>query len=261
MVLPPLGILTVEDQYKLVLSYLKQRTETGPASILEAGCGRRWYFDLQGAHYKLTGVDLDRVALESRKNEQKDLQEAIVGDLRNVALTPDTYDVIYNKYVLEHIQGAQQVLDNFCKWLKPSGLLIVYIPDRASVYGFLSMHTPHWVHVLISRYLLGRREAGKPGSAPYPTYYDAVVSREGIREYARSHQLNIIEEWGYFKPRGLAGLLITCASFLSLGRLAATHCDLLFIMERNVGPTWSASVALRVDSYSLGIESRGKDEE
>jgi len=250
MALPPLGILTIEDQYKLVLSYLKQRTEAGAVSILEAGCGRRWYFDLQDTHYRLTGVDLDSVALESRKNEQKDLHEAIVGDLRNVELMPDSYDVIYNKYVLEHVEGAQQVLDNFCRWLKPSGLLIVYIPDRASVYGFLSMHTPHWVHVLISRYLLDRRDAGKLGSAPYPTYYDAVVSREGIRVYARSHQLHILEEWGYFKPRGLASLLLTCASFLSLGRLAATHCDLLFIMERNVGQTSSTSVASRVSSYS-----------
>lgn len=233
MALPTLGILTVEEQHKLILSYLKKRTEAGPVNILEAGCGRRWYFDLQGARYKLTGLDLDSVALESRKNDEKDLDEAIVGDLCTAELTPDTYDVIYNSYVLEHVDGAQRVLDNFCKWLKPSGLLIVYIPDRASVYGFLSMHTPHWVHVLFYRYLLRRRNAGKPGNAPYPTCYDAVVSREGMREYARNNQLNILEEWGYFKPRGLASLLITCGFLLSLGYLAANHCDLLFILERN----------------------------
>ena len=235
MVLPPLRILTVDEQHKLVLTYLKQRTGTNSVNILEAGCGRRWYFDLQGAQYKLTGLDLDKDALESRKNEEKDLHEAIVGDLRDAPLTPNTYDVIYNSYVLEHIRGAQQVLDNFCKWLKPNGLLIVYIPDRESVYGFFSRHTPHWVHVLFYRYLLRRRDAGKPGNAPYPTYYDAVVSREGIREYARNNQLNIREECGYYQPRGVVSVLMKCAQFLSLGRLASSHCDLLFILERNDG--------------------------
>jgi SAM-dependent methyltransferase len=250
MGLPPLGILTIEEQHKLVLSYLKRRAEAGPVNILEAGCGRRWYFDLQGAQYKLTGLDLDIVALESRKSDEKDLHEAIVGDLRDAALPPNTYDVIYNSYVLEHIEGAQQVLNNFRKWLKPNGLLIVYIPDRASAYSFLSMHTPHWIHVLFYRYLLRRRDAGKPGCAPYPTYYDAVVSREGMREYARNNQLNILEEWGYFKPRGLASLLITCASLLSLGRLSASHCDLLFILEGNAVQPEPASVPSRGDSYS-----------
>jgi len=93
------------------------------------------------------------------------------------------------------------------------------------------------------RYLLGCRDAGRPGSAPYPTYYDAVVSRKGIHEYARSHNLNILAEWGYFKPGGLAGVLITCISRLSLGCLTANHCDLLFIMERTVESGWSPSLA------------------
>jgi SAM-dependent methyltransferase len=232
MALPPLRILTVDEQHTLVATYLKQRTSADQISILEAGCGRRWYFDLQGAHYKLIGIDLDKDALEVRINEEKDLHEAIVGDLRNAPLMPEAYDVIYSSYVLEHIEGAQQVLENFCKWLKSDGLLIVYIPDRESVYGFLSRHTPHWIHVLVYRYLLRQRDAGKPGNAPYPTYYDAVVSREGIREYARSHQLNIREEWGYYKPPGLVSVLMKCTQLLSLGRLSSSHCNLLFILEK-----------------------------
>jgi SAM-dependent methyltransferase len=231
-VLPPLRILTVDEQHTLVTTYLKQRTTADQISILEAGCGRKWHFDLQGAHYKLTGIDLDKDALEVRKNEEKDLHEAIVGDLRSASLMPETYDVIYSSYVLEHVEGAQRVLDNFCTWLKSNGLLIVYIPDRESVYGFISRHTPHWVHVLFYRYLLRRRDAGKSGNAPYPTYYDAVVSREGIWEYARNHQLNIREECGYYKPRGLVSVLMKCVQLLSFGRLASSHCDLLFILEK-----------------------------
>jgi SAM-dependent methyltransferase len=229
---PPLRIISVDKQHDLVTAYLNQRAEAGPVQILEAGCGRQWKFDLHGADYTLTGVDLDGDALEARKNRYGDLHEAIVGDLRDIRLKSSTYDVIYNSYVLEHIAGAHMVLDNFLRWLKPDGLLILYIPDPASVYGFSSRITPHWLHVLFYRYILGREHAGKPGNAPYPTHYDDIVSRQGIRAYAHKNDLIIREEFGYYKPGGAIRILMTLMHFVSIGRLASSHCDLVFILEK-----------------------------
>jgi len=42
----------------------------------------------------------------------------------------------------------------------------------------------------------GFRDAGKAGHAPYPKVYDRVVSLEGIRKYAQSRQLAILDEYG-----------------------------------------------------------------
>ena len=228
----PLRIVTLEEQHQLVLNYLKRHNATGKLKILEAGCGRRWKFELPQGSYTLVGVDLDRDALEARKNHQNDLHEVFVGDLRDISLDPGSYDIIYSSYVLEHIGDAERVLDNFLMWLKPGGLLILYVPDPGSVYGFLSKHTPHWLHVCFYRYLLGRANAGKPGNAPYPTVYDDVVSREGIREFASNHDLDVREECGYYKPPGAAGVLMTVFAWLSLGRLAGSHCDLLYILQK-----------------------------
>ncbi|MDH3512220.1 MAG: class I SAM-dependent methyltransferase, partial [Gammaproteobacteria bacterium] len=87
-----------------------------PIRILEAGCGSRWLLDLTGVESTLTGVDIYERDLEIRKNKIKDLDEAIVGDLRNVELDADAFDVIYNSFVLEHVDGARLVLDNFRRW-------------------------------------------------------------------------------------------------------------------------------------------------
>ncbi len=213
----------------------------GTLSILEAGCGNSWQLELRGVRFVLTGVDLNEDALHLRKCHKRDLQEAILGDLRTVSLEANKYDVIYNSFVLEHVQDAERVLDNFHRWLSPGGILILRIPDRQSVYGLLSRVTPFWFHVFYKRYIGGIKTAGKPGFDPFPTFYDEVVSREGIRRWCASKGLAIREEvgWNYAVGRpGLVSFVIggvfKALSLLSLGRLAADHVNLTYVIEKPV---------------------------
>jgi SAM-dependent methyltransferase len=134
--------------------------------ILEAGCGQQWDLDIGDGGYVLTGIDLDAEALRIRRDETKDLHEGIVGDLRTADFGQRTFDVIFNSYVLEHVPGAQQVLENFNRWVRPGGLIIIMIPDPYSAHGFTARMTPHWFHVLFYRLILGWRNAGKPGYGP-----------------------------------------------------------------------------------------------
>jgi 2-polyprenyl-3-methyl-5-hydroxy-6-metoxy-1,4-benzoquinol methylase len=228
-----LPVKSVEQQHLTIEAYLRQRTDRGKIAILEAGCGRKWYFELEAEKYTLTGMDADQSALEARQREQNDLSIAIVGDLREVDFDSGSYDVIYNSFVLEHIDGAENVLAKFAAWLKPEGLLILLIPDPKSAYGFLASLTPHWVHVLFYRYVLGRKSAGKPGFAPYPTFYNEVVSRDGIRRFAKDHKLKILEEFGFYRPGGLANVAMDVVSALTLGRLKADHCNLVYVLEKS----------------------------
>ena len=116
--------------------------------ILEAGCGRSWPFKLDGVRYRLTGIDLDADALKHRVEVQRDLHEAVVGDLQTVSMQAEKFDVIYCSFVLGHIDGARGVLLRFKEWLKPGGSLIIKIPDPQSAHGFAAKLTPHWFHVL-----------------------------------------------------------------------------------------------------------------
>ena len=176
---------------------IRDSVDKSTIRILEAGCGRGWPLKLHGIKYILDGVDIDKNALEIRKNKLKDLDNAILGDLRSVSLKANGYDVIYSSYVLEHIQNAKEVLINFHKWLKPGGLLILKIPDRNSVFGYITRITPLWIHIAYKKYIRGNKNAGKPGFGPYPTFHESVISREGIHKYCLSFQFIIKGEYGH----------------------------------------------------------------
>ena len=204
--------------------------------ILEAGCGQKWALDLQDISYELIGVDLSQDAIELRQKKHNDLDQAIVGDLVSVEFPDQEFHIIYTSYVLEHVDGAEKALENFYRWLKPGGLLIIRIPDPATAYSFLAKSLPFSFHVLSKR-LMGAKNAGKPGYDPFPTYFDAVVSRDGIHQFCRRKNLKIRVEYSYgyetFSPfYPIADWILKILGILSLGKLDANRTDLLFIIEK-----------------------------
>lgn len=213
----------------------------GTLRILEAGCGRRWYLDLAGVDFQLTGVDLNSESMRIRADQFGDLDEAIIGDLREISLLPDSYDVAYCSFVLEHVAGAEQVLDRLLAALKPGGLLLLRIPDGDSVYGFLARHSPHWLHVQFKRRIQRNRLAGTPGRGPFPTVYDQVVSWKGITAYCARHGMEIVDAYSsnfYLDHfRGFAASVdrgLRWVARMSRGRLTADHSNLAFVIRRPV---------------------------
>ena len=207
---------------------LKARLDAlpGPLRILEAGCGRDWPLNLS-VPFTLTGLDLDADALAART----DLDRAVVGDLRTAEFPAGSFDVIYSAFVLEHVSGAQQVLERFVRWLAPGGMLVLQVPDRDSAYGFLTRMTPMWAHVLVYRCLFGLEWAGTTGHGPYPTHYDAVVSERGLSEFCGRSGLSSPELYrmcSYDNAR-LVRFAAFLTAMLSAGRLAWRHNNLLLI--------------------------------
>jgi SAM-dependent methyltransferase len=201
-----------------------------PLQILEAGCGQLWTLKLS-VPFELTGIDADGDAIAMRK----DLKKAIHGDLRTADLPDGYFDVVYSAFVLEHVEDAETVLKNFVRWLKPNGLLILLIPDRDSAYGSLTRLTPHWVHVLYYRHIIGYKKAGKPGHGPYPVRYEPIVSRKGLNEFFAANGLTLRDLTAlgsYLKRSRLVRIVARTWSMLSLGRLAWRHNNLCFIAQK-----------------------------
>ena len=210
-----------------------------PLHILEAGCGQKWTLSLDGIAYSLTGIDLDEAALSLRKQKYDDLDNAIVGDLTTASFSDNSFHVIYNAYVLEHVHDAHAVLENFTRWLKPGGLMILKIPDRYSVYGFLARHTPHWSHVFYYRYVKGIKTAGLPGHAPYPVTYDPLLSCAGLEQYCQQHGLRICQGYrknNYLRKKTMRTWLVRmaaqCFSLAALGYLQWRHNDLILVLQK-----------------------------
>lgn len=231
-----------DDEIRLLETYIRaQSSGASPVQILEAGCGREWYFRLDRCSYELTGLDLDPAALGARRAIKGDMTRSFVGDVRNADLPEEHFDVIYNAFVLEHVEGAEQALVNFVKWLKPGGLLIIRVPDRHSVQGFLARSTPHWFHVLYYRWALKLKDAGKPGFAPYRTIYDPIVSQKRLEQFCIDHGLEIVEilgvgtfQRGYGMARKITPIVARMISFLSFGHVHDRFVDLTIIVRKPV---------------------------
>jgi len=228
------------QECNLLEKSIKQKATDGvPLHILEAGCGQYWPLDLKDVQFTLTGNDIDGDVLHLRKAKHNDLDGMVVGDLRFLDLEKNKYDVIYNSYVLEHIDGAEGVLESFSNWLKPGGILILRIPDRDSVRGFVARVTPFWFHTFYVKYIVGLRQAGTTGFGPFRTFYDPIVSRAGIHEFCQKNGFVIKEEYGhgsYLDSQGISGVLIylfvRAVSLLSLGKLAWDHTDITYLLEK-----------------------------
>lgn len=209
--------------------------------VLEAGCGRTWNLDLKGLKYSLTGLDVSKEALEIRKNQTKDLDEVIHGDLQTVDIPQESFDLVFCSYVLEHIDAADVVLERLFMWLKPQGLLVLLIPDRNTVYGAITRLSPHWFHVFFYRYFLKKKNAGKPGFGPFETYYRKIVSREGIVNYCALNNHRIKLEYGlkvnskrmFGSLAPMANVTMKSLSAFSAGKLAHVHNDLVYAIEKS----------------------------
>jgi len=244
-ILPRLKLLDAQkgrSQRNEVLSsciqdYFSENDDT--INILEAGCGRKWSLDLNRIKYKLTGIDIDKNALELRKTTERDLDKAILGDLRYVEFDREEFDIIYCVTVIEHIDGTEEVIDNFFKWLKPGGLLILVFPDRDSIFGFITRLTPHWFHVFVYRHIYKKTNAGKLGFPPFPTYYNKIVSRRAIHDYCKDNGHNVVLEYGRpfnFRKLGRLALgtiaLFKVMHYLSFKKFTANHADLICVIQK-----------------------------
>jgi SAM-dependent methyltransferase len=210
-----------------------------PMKILEAGCGRRWEIQLVPGDYHLTGVDLDEHALEHRRAVTADLDVGVVGSVSDRNVVPSGhYDLVYSAYVLEHVSGAENALENFVAWAAPAGLIVMMLPNRDSVYGWAARHTSYRAHVWIYKYLFGNPNAGKPGFSPYPTYHDPVLGLKALNAFCQSHDLSI-QEWftidTFAQRAGVKYALLRCGmrmvSWLSFGRLSDRAVDLGIVLQ------------------------------
>lgn len=229
-----------KEAMNIMANHIRQKASlNGALNILEAGCGRQWGLDLQDIQYTLTGVDIDKNALDIRRNQRRDLDIAILADLRIACLESNSYDVILSKYVLEHIDGAEDVLKNFIRWLKPGGIMILTFPNRDSVYAYLTRITPFWFHVFYKKHIQKVKSAGKPGHDPYPTVFDKVVSRNGIYEFCEKHGLIMKAEYRLDRRTTksqmvwfLAKTLIWILHLVSFKKLSVSYRGLLCIIEK-----------------------------
>ena len=124
---------------------LLDRFDIGPGmSCLDAGCGTGDItFELArrvGPRGRVVGNDIDVVRIEENRLEAADRGlsnvEFQVGDVRKSNAGGAAFDLIYSRFLLDHLRQAEDVVHNIADMLKPGGTLIVEGVDYRGWYSY-----------------------------------------------------------------------------------------------------------------------------
>jgi SAM-dependent methyltransferase len=176
-------------------------------------------------------VDDGSPAARAAAAGQQGLSTCAQGDLRTVPLRPRSYDIVDCCLLLHRIEHTELVLDRLAGALRPGGLLLLRVVDRASAAGFLDRALPPGAR----RSGWRRRRPGEPG--PYPAVYEPLTTARGITSYAARRGLVIARRDTLAGPaagRRPARLFTArrAVAWLSRGRLTAAHDELIFAIRR-----------------------------
>ena len=207
--------------------------------VLEAGCGSATHVDL-GGNAVMVGIDISREQL----NRNSSVNEAIVGDIQSYELPPSSFDVILCWDVLEHVKQPRLAMNHFTDALKPSGIMILAMPNVHSFEGLITKYTPHRFHVWVLRHIFGDKMAGVDGRGPFATFLKTDISPGRIEAYAKEKGLVMLFFSVYSRGRvqevrrkfGVLGQSVygiaKAMQALTGGRIQSEKSSLVVMMQR-----------------------------
>lgn len=107
-----------------------QRYSQGGA-LLDIGCSSGGFLStLRQGPWKLYGVEMEESTAQRARAASG--AEVFVGDVEKAPFEPGSFDVITCFDLLEHLNEPGQFLCKVKKWLKPSAILVVQVPNISS---------------------------------------------------------------------------------------------------------------------------------
>lgn len=134
--------------------------------ILDAGCGENPSVEKYDNALTI-GTDIDWILKKS-----KSLDYLIICSLEALPFKSGSFDLIVNRWVIEHLENPKTVFWEFFRVLKSKGKLIISTTNLMNYAMLISRFTPLWFHTWCRKKLLKARLEN------FPTFYRAnTVSR------------------------------------------------------------------------------------
>jgi SAM-dependent methyltransferase len=113
------------------------------ASVLDAGAGRGLMFpyDYREHVRRMVGVDLDPAVAQN-----PNLDEAVVAELSALPFRDGSFDLVFTKFVFEHLERPGAVMREIRRVLRPGGHLLIHTPNRWHYVSLIAALTPTPVH-------------------------------------------------------------------------------------------------------------------
>jgi ubiquinone/menaquinone biosynthesis C-methylase UbiE/uncharacterized protein YbaR (Trm112 family) len=119
-----LGCKSIEE-----LAGIYEHAETS----LDVGCGVGWIEELFNVNTKtkMFAVDISQ-AVEEAYEKTKDKSNILVvqADLFKLPLYENYFDIVFSNGVIHHTANPKKAFSNLCRYLKPGGLIGVYIFNK-----------------------------------------------------------------------------------------------------------------------------------
>lgn len=125
-----------------------------------AGAGELFQYELKDKVKEIVGVDLDH-----RVESNPQLHQGVYANLTSIPVEDNYFDLVFCRYVLEHIEKPQEFLQEIYRILKPEGRFLFLTPNKWHYVSIASSLTPKRFHNWYNR-LRGRKE-----NDTFPTVY------------------------------------------------------------------------------------------
>lgn len=165
------------------------------SAALDAGAGRghRFPHDFRRHVARMAGVDRDPAVLDN-----PNLSEAAIADLVDLPYPDAEFDVVFSKFVFEHLERPVAAMRELHRVMKPTAHLLIHTPNRWHYVTLAAALTPTPVHIWY------RTKLGWDEEDTFPTQYRvndvktmrALAAKSGFRV----HSLELLET----KPTYLA---------------------------------------------------------
>ena len=144
-----------EIGFQIRVLYFRQmlkKISVRPQAILDAGCGIGYYSMYLHKYFpqaSITGCDIEKNKIRFCQRLARDRKidgdiQFIPLNLESQTLKKNSYDLIVNIDVLEHLKYYKKAIRNFYQALKPKGFLYIHTPQTNQKRFFRSLTT--WSH-------------------------------------------------------------------------------------------------------------------
>ena len=160
------------------------RRHLGTGRVLDIGCGggKLYAEDYRAPGRTVVGIDLDSSLSENALIEQR-----VHGSAAALPFANDTFDVVYSRYVCEHLEEPEAVFAEVSRVLRPNGVMVALTPSVFHYVALISRLTPDWFHGVFNERLRGRKRTDT-----FPVRYRAN-SRRALRRLAAGAGLAVVE--------------------------------------------------------------------
>jgi SAM-dependent methyltransferase len=157
------------------LAQLARAGATPPGRLLDVGAGRgRFVAQARAAGWYAHGIEPSRRGIEGARAIGIEL---VRGGIDDAEVPAGSLDAATLWHVLEHVEDPGAALERIAGWLRPGGMLVVGVPNLASVQARIG--GARWYHLDVPRHRTHFTVAG----------LEALLRAHGLEPVATRHVL------------------------------------------------------------------------